>query len=66
MGRSPGPLAMRAATVERSPAGTALRSASWWLGMALEGVRREAWLYGGVRYDKQVRAILAPEWRALA
>lgn len=33
------------------------------LGMALEGVRREAWLYGGVRYDKQVWAVLATEWR---
>ncbi|MFJ8793525.1 GNAT family N-acetyltransferase [Streptomyces sp. NPDC102462] len=36
------------------------------LGMTLEGVRREAWLYGGVRYDQQLWAILAPEWRALA
>ncbi|MCP9212018.1 GNAT family N-acetyltransferase [Streptomyces sp. NEAU-Y11] len=34
------------------------------LGMTLEGVRREAWPYEGVRYDKQVWAILAPEWRA--
>ncbi|MGW4548113.1 GNAT family N-acetyltransferase [Streptomyces violaceorubidus] len=31
------------------------------LGMTLEGVRREAWPYGGVRHDKQVWAILAPE-----
>lgn len=35
------------------------------LGMTLEGVRREAWPYEGVRYDKQVWAILAPEWQAL-
>lgn len=35
------------------------------LGMTLEGVRREAWPYEGVRYDKQVWAVLAPEWRAL-
>ena len=35
------------------------------LGMTLEGVRREAWPYGGRRYDKKVWAILAPEWRAL-
>ncbi|MFY7067477.1 GNAT family N-acetyltransferase [Nocardiopsis changdeensis] len=33
------------------------------LGMTLEGVRREAWQYRGVRYDKQIWAILAPEWR---
>lgn len=35
------------------------------LGMTLEGVRREAWMYDGVRYDKQVWAILASEWHAL-
>lgn len=34
------------------------------LGMTLEGVRREAWPYEGVRYDKQVWSVLAPEWRA--
>ncbi|MFD9214142.1 hypothetical protein ACFVY9_13735 [Streptomyces sp. NPDC059544] len=34
------------------------------LGMTLEGVRREAWPYEGVRYDKQVWAVLASEWRA--
>ncbi|MFD6417635.1 GNAT family N-acetyltransferase [Streptomyces sp. NPDC060194] len=33
------------------------------LGMTLEGVRREAWLYDGVRHDEQLWAILAPEWR---
>lgn len=32
------------------------------LGLTLEGVRREAWPFRGVRYDKQVWAILAPEW----
>lgn len=32
------------------------------LGMTLEGVRRQAWPYGGTRYDKQVWAVLAPEW----
>jgi ribosomal-protein-serine acetyltransferase len=36
------------------------------LGMTLEGVRREAWPYQGVRYDKQVWSILAPEWAAVA
>ncbi|MGX1541004.1 GNAT family N-acetyltransferase [Streptomyces adustus] len=36
------------------------------LGMTLEGVRREAWPYQGVRHDKQVWAVLAPEWRAPA
>ncbi|MGW5046042.1 GNAT family N-acetyltransferase [Streptomyces griseoluteus] len=34
------------------------------LGMTLEGVRRESWPYDGVRHDKQVWAVLAPEWRA--
>ncbi|MFD7563103.1 GNAT family N-acetyltransferase [Streptomyces tendae] len=33
------------------------------LGMTLEGVRREAWPYEGVRYDKQVWAVLAPDRR---
>lgn len=33
------------------------------LGMTLEGARREAWPFQGVRYDKQVWAILAPQWR---
>lgn len=36
------------------------------LGMTLEGVRREAWPYQGVRYDKQVWSVLAPEWVAIA
>ncbi|MGV9320763.1 GNAT family N-acetyltransferase [Streptomyces sp. NPDC003660] len=35
------------------------------LGMTLEGVRREAWPYAGARHDKQVWAVLAPEWHAL-
>lgn len=34
------------------------------LGMTLEGVRREAWPYDGTRHDKQLWAVLAPEWRA--
>ncbi|MGA4844074.1 GNAT family N-acetyltransferase [Streptomyces sp. G45] len=34
------------------------------LGMTLEGVRREAWPYEGVRHDKQLWAVLAREWRA--
>lgn len=34
------------------------------LGMTLEGVRREAWPYAGVRHDKQVWAVLASEWRS--
>ncbi|MGW0915412.1 GNAT family N-acetyltransferase [Streptomyces sp. NPDC002784] len=36
------------------------------LGMTLEGVRREAWPYEGTRYDKQLWAVLATEWRALS
>ena len=35
------------------------------LGMTLEGVRREAWPYQGVRYHKQVWSVLAPEWLAV-
>ncbi|MGW1467322.1 GNAT family N-acetyltransferase [Streptomyces sp. NPDC002308] len=35
------------------------------LGMSLEGVRREAWPYEGVRHDKQLWAVLAPEWQEL-
>jgi len=34
------------------------------LGMTLEGVAREAWPNGGIRHDKQMWAILAPEWAA--
>nr|WP_244615982.1 GNAT family protein [Stackebrandtia albiflava] len=34
------------------------------LGMTMEGQRREAWPYQGKRYDKQIWAILAPEWKA--
>ncbi|MFI8519928.1 GNAT family N-acetyltransferase [Streptomyces sp. NPDC085481] len=34
------------------------------LGMTLEGTRREAWSFGGTRHDKQIWAVLAPEWRA--
>jgi hypothetical protein len=33
--------------------------------MTLEGVLRQSWLVAGVHHDKQVWAILAPEWRAL-
>ncbi|GAA1719129.1 GNAT family N-acetyltransferase [Fodinicola feengrottensis] len=33
------------------------------LGMTFEGVQRELWPYQGVRYDKQIWAILAPEWK---
>ncbi|GHE53128.1 N-acetyltransferase [Streptomyces longispororuber] len=33
------------------------------LGMTLEGVRREAWPYDGVRHDAQLWAVLATEWR---
>lgn len=33
------------------------------LGMTLEGVNREVWPYGGTRHDKQIWAVLAPEWR---
>lgn len=33
------------------------------LGMTLEGVRRESWPYDGLRYDKQIWAVLAHEWK---
>lgn len=32
------------------------------LGMVREGVLREYWPYDGARYDKEIWAILAPEW----
>jgi RimJ/RimL family protein N-acetyltransferase len=35
------------------------------LNMTLEGVLRQSWPVAGVHHDKQVWAILAPEWRAL-
>jgi ribosomal-protein-serine acetyltransferase len=35
------------------------------LNMALEGVLRQSWPVAGVHHDKQVWAVLAPEWRAL-
>ncbi|WP_033313260.1 GNAT family protein [Streptomyces iakyrus] len=34
------------------------------LGMARDGVRREAHPYGGLRHDLEVWSVLAPEWRA--
>jgi ribosomal-protein-serine acetyltransferase len=34
------------------------------LGMTRDGVRREAYPYGGVRHDLEVWSVLAPEWRA--
>ena len=34
------------------------------LGMTLEGVMRSSWPYQGVRYDTQVWAVLAHEWRS--
>ncbi|MEU9195341.1 GNAT family N-acetyltransferase [Streptomyces hundungensis] len=34
------------------------------LGMTREGVRRESYLYRGVRHDSEIWALLADEWRA--
>ncbi len=34
------------------------------LGMTLDGVLREAYLYRGQRHDEEVWSVLAPEWRA--
>ncbi|MFE0170786.1 GNAT family N-acetyltransferase [Streptomyces sp. NPDC059002] len=34
------------------------------LGMTLEGVKRGTWPYAGTRHDKQMWAVLAPEWHA--
>jgi ribosomal-protein-serine acetyltransferase len=34
------------------------------LGMTCEAVLRQAWLNGGTYHDKQVWALLAPQWRA--
>ncbi|MFS8202278.1 GNAT family N-acetyltransferase [Streptomyces sp. CWNU-52B] len=36
------------------------------LGMTLEGVRREAWPYEGQRYDKEIWAVLATEWKSVS
>jgi len=33
------------------------------LGMSLDGVLRQAWIYRGVRYDQEVWSLLADEWR---
>jgi ribosomal-protein-serine acetyltransferase len=33
------------------------------LGMTLEAIRREAWSFQGDRYDQQLWAVLAHEWR---
>ena len=35
------------------------------LGMRLDGVLREAFPYNGIRHDKEVWSMLAPEWRDL-
>ncbi|MFD3512107.1 GNAT family N-acetyltransferase [Streptomyces sp. NPDC058657] len=34
------------------------------LGMRMDGVLREAYLYRGVRHDEEIWSVLAPEWRA--
>ncbi|MEU0127333.1 GNAT family protein [Streptomyces sp. NPDC006289] len=34
------------------------------LGMRRDGVRREAYLYRGVRHDEEIWSVLASEWRA--
>ncbi|MGW8883588.1 GNAT family N-acetyltransferase [Streptomyces sp. NPDC055749] len=34
------------------------------LGMTLDGVMREGYLYQGTRHDSEIWAVLAPEWRA--
>ncbi|WP_461020604.1 GNAT family N-acetyltransferase [Streptomyces daliensis] len=34
------------------------------LGMSRDGVRRESYLYRGVRHDMEIWSILAPQWRA--
>ncbi|MBY8343461.1 GNAT family N-acetyltransferase [Streptomyces spinosirectus] len=36
------------------------------LGMTREGLRREAWPYEGRRYDKEIWAVLATEWKSAA
>jgi ribosomal-protein-serine acetyltransferase len=35
------------------------------LGMRLDGVLREGFAYNGIRHDKEVWSMLAPEWREL-
>jgi len=44
------------------PDNTASRNVAQRLGMRLDGVLRDEYLYGGVRYDTEVWSLLAPEW----
>ncbi|GII76281.1 N-acetyltransferase [Sphaerisporangium rufum] len=44
------------------PENTASGDVARRLGMRLDGVLREEFLYQGVRYDTQVWSLLAPEW----
>jgi ribosomal-protein-serine acetyltransferase len=46
------------------PDNTASRNVAQRLGMRLDGVLRDEYLYGGVRYDTEVWSLLAPEWLA--
>jgi RimJ/RimL family protein N-acetyltransferase len=44
------------------PDNTASRNVAQRLGMRLEGVLRDEYLYDGVRYDTEVWSMLAPDW----
>jgi RimJ/RimL family protein N-acetyltransferase len=44
------------------PDNSASRNVARRLGMQLDGVRREEFLYRGVRHDTEVWSLLAPEW----
>ena len=46
------------------PENVASRGVAERLGMTLEGTLRESWEHDGRRWDTQVWALLAPEWRA--
>jgi len=48
------------------PDNTASGNVARRLGLHLEAVLRESYLYRGVRHDTQVWAVLAPQWRAAA
>jgi ribosomal-protein-serine acetyltransferase len=47
------------------PDNTASKNVARRLGMQLDGVLREEYLYRGIRYDTEVWSLLAPEWRGL-
>ena len=48
-----------------SPANARSRAVAQRMGMHLDGVLREYFPHNGIRHDKEVWSVLAPEWRAI-